>query len=67
LPKVRSQILMSALNYQLVFSDSAKIDIADIMVYTIEKWGEKQLVKYKKILDKTFILLQQNPRIGKKL
>jgi len=56
---------MFALKYQLVFSDSAKIDVADIMAYTIENWGEKQLANYKEILDKTFILLQQNPRIGK--
>jgi toxin ParE1/3/4 len=58
---------MSAHNFSLIFSFRARQDVEDILSYTLENFGEKQLQEYKSILGKTFSLLQETPAIGKRL
>ncbi len=50
----------------LELSASAKNDIENILLYTIEKWGEQQLYRYETILEKALSEIESNPRIGHK-
>ena len=43
----------------------AKVDLQNIGRYTENRWGKKQRNKYLIDLEKRFILLAKNPRIGK--
>jgi len=38
----------------LTFSMLAQRDVDDILAYTLENWGERQLAKYKAKMDKAF-------------
>lgn len=49
---------------RLILSPKAEQDFTDILQYTLETWGEEQLIAYRAILDKAFLTLLENPRIG---
>jgi toxin ParE1/3/4 len=56
---------MSAPKYQLVITKPAEADITDILSYTLEVWGDKQLVIYQDALDDAFRTLNDTPKIGR--
>ena len=62
--KVESRDQMSLRKYNLVISDEAKYDFRDILSYTLQKWGEKKFLEYKKLLDNALIDIMQNPKLG---
>lgn len=55
---------MSPHELRLILSPRAEQDFTDILQYTLETWGEDQLFSYRAILDKAFLTLIENPRIG---
>jgi toxin ParE1/3/4 len=66
LPKVESQILMSAHKYQLVITQPAEQDFRDILSYTHQTWGEQQRLEYKRKIDAALKAIVENPDIGRK-
>jgi toxin ParE1/3/4 len=58
---------MSVHKNQLLFSEPAQEDFDDILSYTLETWGEKQLKNYQIILEKAFHHILENPYIGYKV
>lgn len=58
---------MSQSNYKLSLSNKATEDIKDILLYTLQVWGEEQMCSYREdILDASFKVLQKQPHIGHK-
>lgn len=55
---------MSPHELRLILSPRAEQDFSDILQYTLETWGEDQLLAYRAILDKALLTLIENPRIG---
>jgi len=55
---------MSPHELRLILSPKAEQDFTDILQYTLEVWGEEQLLAYRAILDKALLTLLENPRIG---
>src|SRR5215831_17627685 len=55
---------MSSPDRQLVLSPQAEDDLADILQYTLETWGETQMLVYGKLLDEGLRLILSNPSIG---
>jgi toxin ParE1/3/4 len=50
---------------RLTLAPEAQADIEDILLYTLQTWGEEQQDKYAAALDKGFSLLQEDPEIGR--
>jgi toxin ParE1/3/4 len=50
---------------RIVLSEQASRDIADILQYTLETWGERQMDVYAARLEKGFRLLGARPLLGK--
>lgn len=50
---------------QLLLSPEAQGDVADILLYTLQRWGEEQQDRYAAALDKGLLLIQENPEIGR--
>lgn len=50
---------------ELVLSPEALSDIADILLYTLQRWGEQQQDQYAAALDQGLALIQQNPEMGR--
>jgi len=55
---------MSPPDRQLVLSPQAEDDLADILQYTLETWGESQMQVYGKVLDDGLRMILDNPLIG---
>jgi len=55
---------MSLPDRQLVLSPQAEDDLTDILQYTLETWGESQLLSYGKVLDDGLQMIFDNPMIG---
>jgi toxin ParE1/3/4 len=51
---------------QLILSSKALDDIADILLYTLQTWGEAQAQTYGAAINKTLTLLSANPELGRK-
>ena len=51
---------------RLVLTDEAQEDYQDILLHTLEKWGETQLEIYDALLDKALNSIKEDPRLGKK-
>ena len=60
-PKAESRIPMSARNFRLELSESARQDFRDILSFTLQTWGERQLVEYKRKLDAALQALTGSP------
>lgn len=56
---------MSRTKHVIVLSELAEQDLADILQYTLGKWGEAQMDIYAAKLDKGIRLLESQPRLGK--
>lgn len=48
----------------LILSPQAEDDLADILQYTLETWGEAQVYVYREVLDNALLTIQQHPHIG---
>jgi len=48
----------------IILSPQAEEDFADILQYTFQTWGEKQMYVYRSVIDKALLTIQQNPEIG---
>lgn len=55
---------MSSPKYRLIVAPQAQQDIVNILRYTGESWGEKQLLAYGNMLDKAVKAIGQNPNLG---
>lgn len=55
---------MSSPEYRLVLSPKAEQDIENILRYTGETWGEKQLLIYRDMVAEALDMLQLNPASG---
>ncbi|OAI06333.1 hypothetical protein A1353_08895 [Methylomonas methanica] len=58
---------MSQDESSLILSPQAENDFAEILQYTLETWGEKQLYVYRAVIDKALLTIQQNPQIGHRI
>ncbi len=50
--------------YVLNISQDAYDDLTDIQQYTLETFGESQLIKYESLLNEELLLISSNPEIG---
>jgi len=55
---------MSSPEYRLVLSAEAEEDLENIIRYTGEQWGERQIEVYRSKLDAALMALQTNPASG---
>lgn len=55
---------MSPRESRLILSPQAEQDFTDILQYTLETWGEAQLVAYRAVLEEAIQTILDNPRIG---
>lgn len=55
---------MSRDKLPIILSPKAEEDFADILQYTFQTWGEKQMYVYRAVIDKALLTIQQNPDIG---
>ena len=55
---------MSAPKFRLELTKPARLDFRDILSYTSQMWGERQLVEYKSKIDAALSAIAQNPNIG---
>ena len=56
---------MSVHKFRLELSESAKLDLRDILSFTLQTWGEGQLVEYKHKIDNALNTLIENPQVGR--
>ena len=56
---------MSLVKHHVVLSELAELDLADILQYTLEQWGEAQMNRYARLLERRLRLLESQPRLGK--
>ena len=61
---VKKSVPMSWDEYSIVLSPQAEEDFADILQYTLENWGEKQLYVYRSVIDRALQTILQNPEVG---
>lgn len=58
---------MSLTDYKLNFSEKAEEDFEDILLYTLETWGEAQMLSYRdEVLNPALEKLQKQPYLGYK-
>lgn len=50
---------------QLILTTEAQRDLADILLYTLQRWGEDQQDRYAMALEQGLVLLAENPEIGR--
>ncbi|MEI2774015.1 MAG: type II toxin-antitoxin system RelE/ParE family toxin [Candidatus Competibacter sp.] len=55
---------MSVRNFRLELSESARQDFRDILSFTLQTWGERQLVEYRQKLDAALQIIIENPQAG---
>jgi len=51
---------------RIVVSPRAEADIVDIAAYTLENWGERQMVRYVEDLHERFTRLAADPKVGRR-
>lgn len=56
---------MSSPNFTLRLSERAKLDFRDILSYTLQTWGEVQLVKYRDVITTSLAAITNNPEAGR--
>ncbi len=50
---------------RLLLSPAAQDDLADILLYTLQAWGEEQQDTYATLLDGGLLRISDNPEIGR--
>jgi toxin ParE1/3/4 len=56
---------MSSPNLTLELSERAKLDFRDILSYTLQTWGEEQLIKYRDLIADALAAITNNPEVGR--
>ena len=56
---------MSSPNFALELSEQSQLDLRDILSYTLQTWGEEQLVKYREVIAGAFTAITNNPQVGR--
>jgi len=56
---------MSAPDRRLVVSEAARQDYEDILLFSVEQWGELQAAKYRNLLDRSLERLLEFPEMGR--
>ena len=56
---------MSVPEFHLELSDLAQLDFRDILSFTLQMWGEDQLIEYKGKIDGALQTIAGNPGIGR--
>jgi toxin ParE1/3/4 len=51
---------------KLLFSISAEQDLEDILLYTLQQWGERQVIYYRTLIWDTLHQILERPNIGHK-
>lgn len=60
----RKLVPMSLDELSIFLSPQAEEDFADILQYSLQTWGEKQMYVYRAVIDKALLIIQQNSEIG---
>lgn len=55
---------MSHPDRRLILSPKAEADFADILQYTLETWGDAQMLSYRAVIGDALKLLLTNPEAG---
>ena len=55
---------MSSRKHPVIFSPAAKADFTDILLYTLQQWGEDQRDRYETILTQAIAALADYPETG---
>lgn len=63
-PRAESRTPMSASSFRLELSEPAQRDFRDILSFTLQTWGERQLVEYRQKLDGALQAIAENPQAG---
>jgi toxin ParE1/3/4 len=50
--------------FRLIVIGRARADIKEIQRYTLEKWGEKQMLAYGGMIDAALHSIEENPLLG---
>jgi toxin ParE1/3/4 len=58
---------MSPRERRLILSPRAQDDLSDILQYTLETWGEAQLLAYRAVIDEALRTIERNPEIGQRV
>jgi toxin ParE1/3/4 len=56
---------MSLRNFVLELSDSAKADFRDILSYTWQMWGDRQVAEYRDVIDGALKAIAEKPEAGR--
>lgn len=64
-PTAESRIPMSVRNFRLELSEPAQQDFRDILSFTLQMWGERQLVEYRSKLNGALQAITENPQAGR--
>lgn len=56
---------MSCPKFRLELSDRARRDFRDILSYTLQMWGDRQLAEYQGKIDSALSAITQNPHAGR--
>lgn len=55
---------MSPPDTRLILSPRAETDFTDILQYTLETWGEAQMLAYRAVIHQALLSIRDNPEIG---
>ena len=55
---------MSRPDARLILSPQAENDFADILQYTLETWGDAQMLAYRTVLHQALLSIRDDPKIG---
>jgi toxin ParE1/3/4 len=61
----KNPVPMSFPDFTLKLSERAQLDFRDILSYTLQTWGEEQLVKYRDLIASAFTAILKKPEIGR--
>jgi toxin ParE1/3/4 len=56
---------MSSPKFTLELTDRAVLDFRDILSYTLQTWGNDQLIRYRDLLAESLSTIAKNPQIGR--
>lgn len=56
---------MSARKRRIVYSDDARTEFSNILLYTADQWGKGQRTTYKQLIRDTLRTLSQSPSLGR--
>lgn len=56
---------MSARKRRIVYSDDARTELSNILLYTEDQWGKSQRATYRRLILDTLRRLAQSPSLGR--